>query len=550
MGLGLIDAIISLRRAGGGDTMKKKMYWLEYQKNGVFLVIKPFSDSVQQKINEILQYVNRKEVENYDVTVIFEAIKKGKKQKVKIAEFQEERLIDESVNVYISGDAMEAFIELLPPYGGKTLTIDQIISKLQEAGVVYGINKDKIKKICANRQYNKRVLIATGSPPIEGKDAELKFHVDLHKQAKPRLREDGSVDYRNLDAIEIVTKGDKLVTLIPPQEGKEGSTVTGRVLKPKAVKNKALPKGNNTEISKDNLSLIALENGKVEFINGKVNVQTVYEIRGDVDLSVGNIEFQGDVIVHGNVSAGFSINAGGSIEVRGVAEGAYLFAEKDIILRRGFRGLGKGEMHAKGDVIARFIENGTITAKGSVKTEVILQSQVQCGDEVIVSGRKGLISGGSVRAAYQISAITVGSSLATATALQVGVDPFTKQECADLEAELKELKSEEKKLFQVSDMLNRLEQLGRLTPDKQIIKEKVDKSLSEILKSIKQKKEQLSKLTSSQSDEINTKVNVRKVIYPGTDLMIGNEVMKIKDPIKHSTFKKSDDGIIYVSYEG
>ena len=529
--------------------MKEKRYWLEYKNDGVFLVLKPFSGTIQEKINEILQYVNRKEVESYDIEAIIEAIKKGKKQKVKIAEFQEEKLIDESVNVYISNDEMEAFIEFLPPDGGRNLTFEEVISKLQEKGIVYGININKIKEICADKQYNRKILIAKGNPPVEGKDAQLKFHFDLNKQPKPRLREDGSVDYRSLDAIEIITKGDKLVTLIPPQEGKEGKTVTGRVLKPKAVKNKALPKGKNTEISKDNLSLIALENGKVELVNGKVTVQTVYEIRGDVDLSVGNVEFQGDVIVHGNVSAGFSINAGGFIEVRGVVEGAYLFAGKDIILKRGFRGLGKGEMHAEGEVVARFIENGTVTAKGSIKAEVILQSQVQCGDEVIVSGRKGLISGGSVSATYQISAITIGSPLATPTVLQIGVDPFARQEYADIEAQLKELKSEKQKLSQLSDVLNRLDQLGRLTMDKQVIKAKVDTRLPEVINSIRQKEEHLSKLTSAQY-AINGKINVRKVVYPGTDLVIGNEVMKIKDPIKHSTFKKSDDGIVYLAFEG
>lgn len=530
-------------------TMKEKMYWLEYQSDGVFLVIKPFSGSLQEKIKEVFEYINRKEVENYDVEAIVQAIKMDKKQKVKIAELQEEKPIDESVNVYTSAGDMEAFIELLPPDGGRILTVDDIISKLQEEGIVYGINKNKIEELCSNRQYNKKILVATGSSPVEGKDAELEFHVNLYKQPKPRLNEDGSVDYRSLDAIELVTKGDKLVTLIPPQEGIEGRTVTGRVLKPKAVKYKALPKGKNTEISKDNLSLIALESGKVEIVNGKVTVKTVYEIRGDVDFSVGNIEFQGDVIVHGNVSAGFTINAGGSIEVRGVVEGAYLFAEKDIILKRGFRGLGKGTMDAKGDVVARFLENGTVNAKGSVKAEVILQSQIQCGDEVIVSGKKGLISGGSVSATNRISAITVGSPLATPTVLQIGVDPFTKQEYADLEAELKELKSEEEKLLQAYEVLKRLEQLGRLTMDKQIIKEKVEQRLPEVINSIRQKEEQLRKLTTAQS-AVNGNINVMKVIYPGTDLVIGNVVKKIKDPIKYATFKKTDDGIVYVSFEG
>lgn len=529
--------------------MEQKKYRLEYRDNGVFLLISPFPGSLQEKINEVFQYINRKQVKDYDVEAIVEAIRSDQEQRVKIAESQEEKLIDESVNVYISEDAMEAYIELLPADGGKNLTAEDIISRLHEEGVVHGINKARIEELCVNRQYYKKILAAVGTPPIEGKDAELKYHVDLFKQPKPEVREDGTVDYRSLNAAEIVTKGDKLVTLIPAKMGIDGSTVTGKVIKAQPVKNKVLPKGKNTGFSSDNMSLIALESGKVELADGRIHVQTIYEIRGDVDLSVGNIDFQGDVIIHGNVAAGFTINAGGSIEVRGVVEGAYLYAGKDIIIHRGFRGMGKGVLDAKGNVTARFIENGTVTAKGSVKAEVILHSQVQCGESIIVGGRKGLISGGNFSATYQISAITVGSPLATTTVLQVGADPFTKQEHAKLEAELKELKSEEENLIKASEVLKRLEQLGRLTMDKKVIKAKVEKSLPEIISRIQQIEAQLGKLNSHRLDTDAAKVNVKNVIYPGSEIVIGNEVRRIKDPVEFATFKKSDDGIIYVSYE-
>ena len=58
---------------------------------------------------------------------IVEAIRSDQEQRVKIAESQEEKLIDESVNVYISEDAMEAYIELLPA-DGKNLTAEDIIT--------------------------------------------------------------------------------------------------------------------------------------------------------------------------------------------------------------------------------------------------------------------------------------------------------------------------------------------------------------------------------------------------------------------------------------
>jgi uncharacterized protein (DUF342 family) len=85
--------------------------------------------------------------------------------------------------------------------------------------------------------------------------------------------------------------------------------------------------------------------------------------------------------------------------------------------------------------------------------------------------------------------------------------------------------------------------------DKKVIKAKVEKSLPEIISRIQQIEAQLGKLNSHRLDTDAAKVNVKNVIYPGSEIVIGNEVRRIKDPVEFATFKKSDDGIIYVSYE-
>ena len=129
-------------------------------------------------------------------------------------------------------------------------------------------------------------------------------------------------------------------------------------------------------------------------INGKINVYAIYEVLGDVDNSTVNIDFIGNVIIKGNVLTGFKVKAGGYIEVRGVVEGAKLVAQGDVVLKKGIQGMGKGIIETQGNVIARFIENSTVTAKGNITTETILHSAINCGGKVEVGGRKGLIAGG------------------------------------------------------------------------------------------------------------------------------------------------------------
>ena len=52
-------------------------------------------------------------------------------------------------------------------------------------------------------------------------------------------------------------------------------------------------------------------------MKGKVTVETVLVIPGDVNASTGNVNGLGTVIIKGNVEDGFEVSAQGNIEVNG-----------------------------------------------------------------------------------------------------------------------------------------------------------------------------------------------------------------------------------------
>ena len=209
-------------------------------------------------------------------------------------------------------------------------------------------------------------------------DARIEYHINFNHEVKPSILEDGTVDYKNLNMIQNVTKGQILADLIPATEGIPGRTVLVKPLQ-QTWKEAIATNGKNTIISDNKLSLIAGIDGKAELLDGKIHVFAVYEVPGNVDNSTGNIDFVGNVIVNGNVLTGFEIKAGGYVEVRGVVEGASIFAKGDVVLKQGMQGMGKGYIESHGNVVARFIENGTVSAKGDIITEVILHSAISCG---------------------------------------------------------------------------------------------------------------------------------------------------------------------------
>lgn len=85
----------------------------------------------------------------------------------------------------------------------------------------------------------------------------------------------------------------------------------------------------------DEVTYTASMDGKIEMQNDRIVVLPVHEVSGNAELAEGNIDFRGDIVIHGNVESGVSIRATGSITIDGVAEACMLEAGKDIILRGG-----------------------------------------------------------------------------------------------------------------------------------------------------------------------------------------------------------------------
>src|SRR5699024_4874306 len=97
----------------------------------------------------------------------------------------------------------------------------------------------------------------------------------------------------------------------------------------------------------------------VELKDGRVIVSEVFEV-DNVDNKVGNIDFNGTVIVKENVLNGFQIRAEGDVEVRGVVEGAYIENNGDIVVKQGIQGYNRLTIKTKGNVVTKFVENAIL----------------------------------------------------------------------------------------------------------------------------------------------------------------------------------------------
>ena len=200
-------------------------------------------------------------------------------------------------------------------------------------------------------------------------------------------------------------------------------------------------------------------------IDNKVVVSNVLQIDGDIDTSTGDITYDGNVIIKGNVNTGYRVDATGNIEIDGVVEGATIIAGGDIVLRRGIQGMNKGYLKAGGNLMTKFIENASVVVRGKIESGSILHSDVISKSEITVRGRKGLLVGGSVRANVLIEAQSIGSNMGSNTKVSVGIDAEVQDKIRKLTEELKGLQAEEYRTRQLLELLRAKQQQGTLTKE-------------------------------------------------------------------------------------
>lgn len=435
--------------------------------------------------------------------------------------------------IEISRDGLKAYMTLLEKDKNNNnieKTIDEIKSIIK-----VGLNIEKVKKVLYDGITNERIQIAEGIPPIDGKDGYIKYNFDIKKKGTPKILEDGSVDYKELDIINNVAVGEILAEIIPPQEGKPGKKVTGETIPYKRGKEPKINYGKNVYLSKNNNALIAKKSGLVTFINNKLVVLDVYEV-DNVDNSVGNINFDGTVIVKKNVLNGFKITAKGDVQVNGIIEGGYIENTGNVIVKRGIQGYNKLVVRSLGNITSKFIENAKIISEKDIYAEMILHSEVSCKGSVNLYGRRGLIVGGVVRSGKEICAKTVGSVMHTTTILEVGIDPEIKDRLENIKHEINVKENELKKIIKIYKLLERLKKANRLDNKKDQLYKKVEKTKIVLMEELERLNNEYMQLNKQIMNITEGKIKVLDVVYPGVKVIIGNSSFTVREEMKRCTF--------------
>lgn len=416
------------------------------------------------------------------------------------------------VNLTISDDKLEAYMDLIPGGGGPDkVDLAYLEAMLQAQEISQGIDSEALQKLSVAAKDNKRmdkVLVAKGVLPKKGAPAYIKLKKQLFSSKVLKDVNSDKVDFKMVSPFTMVKEGEPLGRRREETEGTPGKNVFGQEVPPAKKDITQIEAGENIKWEED--VAVAAISGRFDFDGKKFSVSDILEIEGDVDYSTGHISFAGNVIIHGEIKDGFRVAAGGSVHCKKTLDASEILCRKDLIVEGGIKGRNTGLVRVQGKVETKFIENCHLESyKGiSVKSSV-LDSEIFTLGEFILGDKKGTIIGGECYAEKGISAVNIGSSRNSHTNIVCGVSYILMRKHNHLEKRLEVLNEKIHTLKGLKQSPRNLELLEKAEKARETLQTGIANSMVE------------------QYTDYKAEVKISGTIYPGAHITICDRQMQV-----------------------
>ncbi|MGN1386544.1 MAG: DUF342 domain-containing protein [Bacillus sp. (in: firmicutes)] len=383
-------------------------------------------------------------------------------------------------DITISNDQLTAVVILRKDApADNVITAEQIKEELQNKNVIFGIKENILKSIAdAPEDVTFPLVIAEGDCPEVGEDGYIVDKTTLNEEKRKNAHK--AFNFRDVIKIPSVTNGQLIAEVIPPSIGKPGIDVFGNSIP--AVKGKPVKIIAGKNVMVHDRKFYATLDGQLSITTDQIHVFPVFEVNGDLDLKIGNIDFIGNVVIRGNVPSGYTVKAGGDIHVKGLVEAAHLIAGGSIHISGGIAGGMRGRVEAEIDIHSNYFNQAICSAGQNIFVDrAILHSQVTSGGKIVV--RSGHIIGGEMSAAKSVEAVDFGNHHYMQTIIKIGMNQKLLEREVPLKKELATNKDSLMKLYMLSQRLKqRMETVDALTTEENQLLRKQELTVSTLNK--------------------------------------------------------------------
>jgi len=526
-------------------------YFKIHYKNGSawLTVFPPRGEGKTVYLDEVIGRMKLLDIPQNDIPTVDKIISEATGRSEKIALWNSGAKLNAEIKATISEDQMTASITIIPPLiGGNEVTPEYIIESLHDYAIIKGIDKELINRICKNKLFKQELVIAKGNIPVPERGITLEYHFDANPGKPYLVDEQGRVNLKELNFIQPVEKGTRLVTIDPGNPGEPGYLVTGQPVEYQKLPAEQIRAGDGARLMDDN-TIISEIDGHVTLKSGVISVAPVVVV-DNVDYSTGNIDFNGAVQVRGSIADGFHVNATGTIEVGGFVGKSILKTTGDIILKAGMNGNMEGHVVTDGDIYARFFEGAKLLCHGNLYVEeLIMHSHITVYGDIILKGRKAEVLGGKIVIGGTLWCKKLGSINGTETKVRIGVDP---EKIALLKKLKKTIKHKKAGQGQINQKLNHIESLYQA---KIHDKDKLDEAklkleiyqqrLTDELEHLEQEAKDISHLLTPSH---KSHLVVENTVYNGTVIRYGKDEVKVTKDMTKTVFKYTNGSIGEAGY--
>ncbi len=422
----------------------------------------------------------------------------------------------------LTKDRLKAVLQLVDEEDSfADVEFGSILKEVQRHGVLFGF----LPKIPPAREG--RTIIAAGKPAVPGENAKVKPIVKPAIAPAPTHKKDREdrVDFRELGNIVNVPAGQLLLQKTPATRGNPGKDVLGQEIPAKSGKDVTIRCGPGVELSADGIKVTATVDGKFVMAEGKPAVFVEHHVLSDVDMSVGNISFCGQLVdIQGQLLPGFKVKSKGDVTVAQGVNNAEILAGGSVTITGGLVGEDV-VVRAKEGISVDFCENfGLLETLGPLNiSNFVVQGTVKVGKDMTAVEGKGTVIGGQYIVGGSLYVKELGSDAEVQTSVTVGLQP-------DLEK--RKRKIEAAKEYWPERMTETLKNINALNAIKKeegknfdVEKAKVLAELNKLLPEVMEKNNQLTEMEQQLDEDLgqaaNESIYVYGTLFPGVSVTIG-----------------------------
>ncbi|WP_018932647.1 FapA family protein [Gracilibacillus lacisalsi] len=425
--------------------------------------------------------------------------------------------IKEKIDINISKNRLVATLYVKDPDAIEDITEEDIQELLKSYNIEFGVMNlaeiDWKQKLIADEEF----IIAEGKKPENGTDGKL----IVKQSTDSSLAEEEKTNFRDITRIPMVETNDILAQLIPPTDGEQGMDIFHNPVKQRKGKPYKCRSGENVSFDESTYTFIATSDGQLSVGDQVINVYPLYEVNGDLSLETGNIQFNGSVMIKGNVPTGYSVTANGDVTVYGIVEASYIHAGGNVLIREGIAGMEKAIVTADADIEVGYINQAEVTAGRDLKVKKSIMHS-NCVAQHNLFCTNGSIIGGSCSAGKIMEVKNLGNLANSKTELAFGISKKILDRVSGLKQNRKELKENQQKLRILGDQLKqKKDAVGELPTKERIMLLKQRNMLDKTNEKLQLIEDELNELEFEIGNYAGMKLMVKGKAYENVELMFG-----------------------------